>query len=246
MTDVSSTASSSRNATGFGNTGSQTNATYQGSEVASSFSPLINLFAVISNCLLVNEVERVHDQNIAIAESYYETALADYQFWNQEYRPRMLDIAQSVIDPLRNPVILADYPGTVGSSSSRAHKDADLAWFASRRITSKYNVGAMKWADVKNLEMRHNGAVSLATFGQRYEDVRAEMFDERRIARIIEIMNIGIDAGGIASAGLASAVSAVAEQNMDKVNSKRALVSSTIGAIGAGVDKIGKLFMGGG
>ena len=147
--------------------------------------------------------------------------------------------------PVRNPVIPIDYAGSVGVSQSRAHKNGDLAWFISRRITNKYNVGAMKWADVKNLELRHNGAVSMATFGQRYEDVRAEMYDERRIARIIEIMNIGIDAGAIASAGLASAVAAVAEQNIDKSNAKRALVSSVIGAVGFGVKKIAEKMMGG-
>lgn len=230
---TAATASSSRAPTGFGNTGSQTMAQY-GSDlsVESSFSALSNLFAALSACALAELVKDAHDENIAIATSYYNVALMDFQFWTANYRPRMLEIAESVIDPLRNPVILKDYPGSIGSSMAKAHRQADQAWFAARRKTPKYNVGAMKWADVKNLEARHAGATGLGTFAQRYEDVRAELFDERRFARIIEVMNIGVDGASIASAGLASAVQAVQEQNIDKLNAKKSFVSGALGAVG--------------
>lgn len=241
-------ASSSRSPAGFSNTGSKTMASFgseQGS-MDSAFSSLSNLFAAIANCLLINEVRDVHDENIALSESYYQVALQDFQFWTANYRPRMLSIAQSVVDPLQNPVIPVDYAGTVGASISKAHRQADQAWFATRRITPRYNVGSMKWADVKNLEQRHTAAVGYGTFGYRYEQVRAELFDERRIARIIEVMNIGIDGGAIASAGLASAVQAVQEQNVDALNAKKSLVSAAVGIVGAVAKAATKAFVGGG
>lgn len=162
--------------------------------------------------------------NLSLAQSYYNTNLQDFNFWLNTYggtSPGSGRMGTALTEAMQRPFYTTgaftpqygalDYLASVGRGRAKAQEKTDKAWFQARRRVGRYNVGLGRRVDLKYALARLNSEFDGWNLGFRYEDNRKMTYDEQRHVHQAEILNLGISAGNAARAGLATSVKALSE-----------------------------------
>lgn len=145
-------------------------------------------------------------KTLELMRDYYNANLGDFNFFVATYEPASAASAAEVMSPTQNPAYAQDQYASTAAGMA-ASKNIDQQWFGVRRRMHRYAVGAQNRVDYEYALLRGAALVSGWNAGRRYEQAWADAHNERRINRQIAMANVGIQAGNIIRAGLATAVS---------------------------------------
>lgn len=149
-------------------------------------------------------------KTLDLMRDYYNTNLQDFNFFVATYEPAEAASAAEVMSPTQNPAYTQDIYASTAAGMA-ASKNVDQQWFAVRRRMHRYAVGAQDRVDYEYAQLRGAAIASGWNMGRRYEQAWTDAHNERRINRQIAVANIGIEAGNIIRAGLATAVSGLGQ-----------------------------------
>lgn len=162
---------------------------------------------------------------VDLAKDYYNTNKKDFDFFKATHQPGAAASVSEAMNPTLNPKYTVD---TFASSPAGMAKSkvVDKAWFAARRRSHRYAVGAQRRIDYEFALLRTAAIASGWNVGRRYEQAWADAHNERAFNRKLAMANIGVGVGSIVRQGLATAVGELTNAQNE--------ISNTVASIGNG------------
>lgn len=164
-------------------------------------------------------------ETVKLAKNYYKTNRKDFDKFKATYQPGTIASVSEAMSDVTNPKYVVDNYASSPAGISKS-KLIDIAWFSTRRRISRYNVGAQERLDYDMSLLRASAVATGWNMGRRYEQSWTDAHNERRFNKKISMANLGLAAGNIIAAGLATAVG--------KVSDAQSGLASSIGSIGNG------------
>ena len=164
-------------------------------------------------------------KTLKIAKDYYKTAKRDLDFFVSTHQPGTIASVTEAMSEVSNPKYKSDLYASAPAGIAKS-KVVELAWFAARRRTARYNVGVMERLDYDMAILRTSAAISGWNMARRYEMAWADAHNERRFNRKLAMANVGIGVGNIVREGLATSVG--------KLTSASNELTNTVASIGNG------------
>lgn len=168
---------------------------------------------------------RLKLKSVELTKDYYNTNKRDFDFFTSTHQGPMTASVQEVMSPTLNPNYKPDLYASAPAGISKS-KIVDQAWFAARRRTHRYAVGAQERLDYEFAVQRTAAVATGWNLGRRYEMAWSDAHNERAFNRKLAMANVGIASGNTIREGLATAVS--------NVNSAYSSLSSAISSVGNG------------
>lgn len=148
-------------------------------------------------------------ESIDLARDYYNTNKQDFDFFRTVHQPAIANSVSEAMSPVTNPIYHHDYYASAPAGMAKS-AILDQQWFEVRRRTHKHAIGLQRRVDYQYATQRMHGVVAGWNIGRRYEMTYADLHNNRRFDRIMEVGNIGIGVGNIVAQGLSSAVGRLA------------------------------------
>lgn len=164
-------------------------------------------------------------ETVKLAKKYYKTGKKDFDFFKATHQPGAQQSVAEAMSDVLNPKFITDLYASAPAGMAKS-KIVDKTWFAARRRTHRYAVGAQRRLDYDFSQARTAAIVSGWNMGRRYETAWADSHNERRFNRRLGMANLGIGYGNIIRQGLATAVG--------NLTSAQTEVSNTVASIGNG------------
>ncbi len=150
-----------------------------------------------------------------IAKRYYNKNKQDFDYYKNNYMPRILSHAQQAFN---TPFYTPDYYPMTGAALAQV-KQYDEKWFQTRRRLHRYALGHQRHIDYQFYNFRRRAVFSSLVAGRRVEDARKDWKDDQIQSHKVQVLNVGIALGNIARQGLAQAT-ATREKAFDELGSR--------------------------
>ena len=164
-------------------------------------------------------------ETVDLAKDYHNTNRKDFDFFKSVHQPGAAASVAEAMSPTLNPDYAVDTYASAPAGMAKS-KIVDKAWFAARRRTHRYAVGAQQRLDYEFSILRTAALATGWNAGRRYEQAWADSHNERAFNRKLAMANIGIGVGNIVRQGLATAVGELAGAQEG--------LASTVASIGNG------------
>jgi len=164
-------------------------------------------------------------ETVKLAKDYYNTNKKDFDFFMAVHQPGAAASVAEAMSPTDNPNYVVDTYASSPAGMSKS-KVVDRAWFATRRRTHRYAVGAQGRIDYEFSIVRAAAIATGWNAGRRYEQAWADSHNERAFNRKLSMANLGISVGNIVRQGLATAVG--------ELSGAQEGLASTVATIGNG------------
>lgn len=152
---------------------------------------------------------KLKKEAIDLAKDYYNTNKKDFDFFVTTHQPAITASVAEAMSPVTNPVYAHDYYASAPAGMAKS-AILDKQWFEARRRTHRYAIGLGRRIDYDFAIQRLHGVVAGWNIGRRYEMTYADLHNNRRFDKKVEVANIGIGVGNIVAQGLSSAVGKLA------------------------------------
>lgn len=152
---------------------------------------------------------KLKKESIDLARDYYNTNKRDFDYFTSTHQPAIAASVTEAMSPTTNPRYNHDYYASAPAGMAKS-AILDKQWFEARRRVHKHAVGLGRRIDYAFAIQRMHGVVAGWNVGRRYEMTYADLHNNQRFDKMVEVANIGIGVGNIVAQGLSSSVGQLA------------------------------------